>query len=82
MTSYSDNHPKLPNGIKFQAGSLLESPKGLQFYVTGMLAPSTGNTDPLVLMEPLKKIPGDPDMPQGEMLSAMGEWIVVRFEPK
>ena len=77
MNEPKNSYITLPNGEFFQAGSLIASPKGLQYVVAGLLAPSGNCSDPLIIMEPVEKIAGDPDIPQGEMLSAMGEWSVL-----
>lgn len=75
----SESYPELPDGSQFQTGSLLEHPKGLLFIVQGMIAIED---DLMVLMEPQTPDVEDPGTPQGDVLSAMMGWKVVRFEPE
>lgn len=67
----------LPNGSEFQIGSLLEHPKGLLFTVQAVI--SDGHNDSLVMLLPSIPDPDDPDTPQGDILSQMGEWKVARY---
>ena len=68
---------KLPNGSEFQIGSLLEHPKGLLFTVQAVISDS--QSDSLVMLAPSIPDPDDPNTPQGDMLSLMGEWKVARY---
>lgn len=74
-----ESYLELPgSGSKFQFGSVLAHPDGLEFTVRGTMPMED---DLMILLEPLVPDTDDPGSPQGEVLTAMNEWTVVDFEP-